>query len=251
MTFEKPQNRNPHELTVRQHVIPVVSIERFADVDGCVEVWLNKHGKSVRVPAGDSLFYAKRVWDQSTERGMFKRIEDAFQSIANGLLNGTLSVALPEQENAINEFYALCYYRGQLKASPPQDVKQDVLGTRESYNQNEAELLEKNGYMTIRPDGTLPGRHLAAIMAYLRIGEIRKVLSSHRWQVLRSPLAQFVVPDQFPDQAVMPIAPRICLVAGAEGHVEVDEHEVRRFNRILAGASRKCYFAHELKLCPM
>jgi hypothetical protein len=250
MTFERPQSGNPHSLTVKQHVIPVVSIERFAGADGCVDVWLKKQGKGVRVTARDSLFYANRVWDQSAEQGLFRRIENAFQIFADGLLNESFSMVAPEQEATVSEFYALCYHRGLMKASPPPDVRQEALSTSESYNQNQAEILERNGYATTRPDGSLPGRHLAAIMSYFNIGHMRRFLSNYRWQVLRSTKAQFLVPDQFPDQAVMPIAPRVCLVAGAEGWVEIGENEVRRLNRLLVAASRNCYFAHELALCP-
>ena len=37
---KKPQKGNPHELTVKQHCFPRRSIERFANKDGIVNVWL-------------------------------------------------------------------------------------------------------------------------------------------------------------------------------------------------------------------
>jgi len=250
MTYEKPQRGNPHELTHCQHVIPVASIKRFANAKGLVEIWLKAEERAVPRAPGNELFYAKRVWDQMTEHGRFRRIEDAFQDVARRLLGGTASTVASEDEVAVNEFYALCYCRGQLKASTPPDVGQDVLGASVPYDKNEAEILERNGYVSVRPDGTLPGRHLAGIVSFFKIRDLSSHLSNYRWRVLRSTTAQFLVPDQFPDKPVMPIAPRVCLIAGVEGGIDVDEDVVRELNRLLIAASREFYFAHDLARCP-
>ena len=76
MKYEKTQKGNPYQLTVCQHTFPAASIARFADTTGCVEVYLIKQNKVVRLKPDDKLFCAKRVWDQRAESGFMKEIED-------------------------------------------------------------------------------------------------------------------------------------------------------------------------------
>src|SRR5207302_8582442 len=81
MNCERPQEGNPHRLTIRQHTFPRASIARFANSDGRVSV---RHIKSerFRVKPDHDLFCAMRVWDQRAEAGFHEKIEKPFQSLA-------------------------------------------------------------------------------------------------------------------------------------------------------------------------
>jgi hypothetical protein len=61
----RPQKGNPHRLTREQHVIPVATLRRFAQVDGRVEVHL-RDGRIVMLEADDQLFCVERLWETRT-----------------------------------------------------------------------------------------------------------------------------------------------------------------------------------------
>ena len=58
MKYEKTQKGNPHALTVRQHTVPVRSIERFSSTDGRVHVRYLRNGKELRLRPEDQFFCA-------------------------------------------------------------------------------------------------------------------------------------------------------------------------------------------------
>ncbi|HEV7607883.1 MAG TPA: hypothetical protein VGO61_11130 [Steroidobacteraceae bacterium] len=250
MRFEKTQRGNPHQLVVQQHVFPLVSIERFCSPRRRVEVCQLGKNKTMTLKPEDQLFCAQRAWNNVVETGRFKRIEDAFQPLASRLADGTLSTIDARHAQTINEFFALCYYRAESRAHPAPDQRLDILGTRERYSRDKMEILEKNGYACVRPDGTLPGRHFAAIRAHFQIIAMQRALAGVRWRLIRSAGAEFIVPDPFPDVAVMPIAPDVCLCGGEGPDGDADADGVTALNTLLAGASRKYYFARQLQRCP-
>ena len=87
MKFEKPQKGNPHGIVVNQHVFPRMSIDRFSNEDGVVQINNLAAEKVHFVKPVDKLFCASRVWDQRAESGYMKSIEDEFQKLANRIID--------------------------------------------------------------------------------------------------------------------------------------------------------------------
>ena len=85
MKYEKTQKGNPHRLTVQQHCFPRRSIARFADSNGVVHVHIVRAGRTAFLTPEDSIFCARRTWDERAESGFMKKIEDVYGTYIDGL----------------------------------------------------------------------------------------------------------------------------------------------------------------------
>ena len=121
--YEKPQKKNRHLLTVRQHVLPLASIARFADVEGRVSLHDLARSKVRRAKPNDDIFCAMRAWDQRAERGYMKRIEDEFQRLASMIIEGALSEMGEAEKSIVDRFYALWYRRARQRSLPRQELR--------------------------------------------------------------------------------------------------------------------------------
>ena len=75
-------------LVKNQHVFPAKSIERFCGSNGHVQVRRLKGGDAFLQGPKSNVFCVKRIWDQRSEQGYGKSIEDRFQYlIENELAN--------------------------------------------------------------------------------------------------------------------------------------------------------------------
>lgn len=119
---EKTQPRNPHRLTLRQHVLPVKSIERFSGKDGCVSVlFKEERGSSKRIPPKDRIFWAERVWDQRSEVIMKKVYEDPFQDLAERIISGkTQFLDSQDKITATDHCYS---FLGFMDSSVPSKIR--------------------------------------------------------------------------------------------------------------------------------
>jgi hypothetical protein len=87
-------------LVVNQHIFPRKSIARFTNEDGMVEVFHKGRQKKLILQPSNNLFCAKWSWDQRSEIGYMKRIEDDFQSLVSKILeNGNLTLC--EEDNRV------------------------------------------------------------------------------------------------------------------------------------------------------
>jgi Protein of unknown function (DUF4238) len=263
MKYEKPQKGNPHQLTVKQHVFPTRSIKRFIATDGCVAVFDLTKQKILRLRPSASLFCATRTWDQGTEK-LGKSIEDAFQKIAEKIVDG-LTDAIPESDTqAITDFYALWTIRARLKRQPRQDtVLPDVLRSETNPTKDEQELLEKHGIGFFRPDRTqrltLPARQGNGLMVRKMILNMRRRFPDLQWSIIRAGGGEFLVPDKFEPSIfpasstkplmIVPLSPTIHLAANASNTV-VSGSALTAINQLAAAESREYYFARDLAQCP-
>jgi len=244
MRSEPTQRGNPNKLTIKQHVFPVASIARFAQGDGCVNVRLLANGKAERLRPGNALFYARRVWNQASEQGFMKKVEGAFQPLADRIVRSSLSVG-PSDNRVISQFYWLCRLRAEARQSPSRDVQmKGVLPGRE-LTKNKEERLEKNGYIFSRGT-TIPGRHMASIRMQVRIG--RLCTPELTWAVVHSTAIEFIVPDTFGEIGIIPLSPNYCLVANVEGG-EISSDNAVAMNRLAIAKASKYYFARDLTKC--
>lgn len=105
MKFEPTQPGNPHRLTIDQHVFPKASIQRFTNPGGSVEIFVKKLNRVLKLKPNNSIFCARRVWDQKTEAGIGKHIEDRFQALACAIEKGTVTTIGVFEKRIIEEFF--------------------------------------------------------------------------------------------------------------------------------------------------
>lgn len=244
MRYEKTQLGNPHQLTVNQHVFPSASITRFADENGYVSVHLCDQGKTLRLSPKNDLFCAKRTWNQASEQGFMKKIEDAFQPLAARILEGYRRLTLKEHD-LVSRFYALCRLRAEARQSPPSDAQLGYALPAGLCDKDKEEILEANGYLFAH-GATLPSRHIASIRIQVQIG--RMCAPDTSWAVVYSKAVEFIAPDSFCEIGIVPLSPNFCLVANAASGEISDENAIQ-LNRLAVEKSCKYYFSRDLSKC--
>jgi hypothetical protein len=246
--FEKPQRKNRHLLAVNQHVYPAASIARFAGADGRVLLHDMVRNKIRSAKADDDVFCARRAWDQRSEAGFMKRIEDAFQDLASQIVSGTVSEVSDIEKGVVDRFYALWYLRARQRTLPAQEIQANgVTGTNLTLDQEEN--LEINGYTFIRPGGKLLARHINGIQLQILTAKYaHESLSDTKWGIIQAQSGEFIVPD-VPLHTIIPLTPGLCLVSSAPNGMILKEN-VAEINRSVRSASREYFFARDFGCCP-
>jgi hypothetical protein len=73
---------------------------------------------------------------------------------------------------------------------------------------------------------------------------------AQRWGIVQSPTSEFIVPDQFGEMAIVPVTPRLCLVAGC-GDIQASEQQIRDQNRIALAVAREYVVGRSFAACPL
>lgn len=245
---EKTQKGNPHQLTVRQHVFPRASIERFANGGG-VEVRDLMRDITRRAGADDDLFCANRAWAHGPEAGWMKEKEDAFQALAGQALRDRPPTFDDRSAEVITEFYALWQARAERRRLPMQTIppSPDVIRMRRNYTDDELEFLEKNGINAFRSDGSIRMRHIMGPVIRLAMDRIRDAMAGRRWTLLEAIDGEFCVPD-LPAHGIIPLTPSVVLHSTWIGVASVED--VAEINAGMVGCAREYVFARSLDRCP-
>lgn len=247
--YEKTQTGNPHKLTINQHIFPRASMNRFADDRQFVQVRRFDHSDQIGFRTDNSYFCARRVWDQKTEAGLMLNIENKFQDIAEQVVSGSLSNLTQEMHERITDLYILWHLRFSRYLNPIQDRVANGLSPEE-LTKDTQEILESNGYAFLRPDGTFPGRFLAGIGFIFAIGHERQQMKGTNWGIIHCESGEFVVPDNFRDFSIVPLAPKICLIAGMK-NTKIKLEQVAEINARAVQSSQRYLFARDLDVCPI
>ncbi len=177
-----------------------------------------------------------------------KRIEDDFQPLAERVAHGRGSLAA-EERRIVSRFYALWRLRAQHRASPLQAIAGTGV-TPDPLTIDQQECLEKNGYVFVGPDGKFAGRMLAGLHIQRGVDFWEHQLRDDSWGVARAHHGEFIVPDHFGTTPIVPVTPKVCLVAGV-GDMGVLTHGVRELN-LTAQSSHGVYMlARAFAVCPM
>jgi hypothetical protein len=247
--YEKPQTKNRHLLTVRQHVFPVASIARFSGADGRVSLHDLVRGKERPAKPEDDIFCAKRAWDQRAERGYMKEIEDEFQSLAAKVIDGVVSKIGEAERGIVDLFYALWHLRAQYKTLPSQEIQAIGATGGGGLTSDQEENVEIAGGSFMRSGGKFVARQVNGIR--LQVWTYRyadELQHETRWKIIRSRSDEFIVPDA-PARFIIPLTPRLCLISrGASGPIL--RSRVATINRAARAASREYFFARDLSSCP-
>ncbi|TBC95139.1 hypothetical protein ELH26_14415 [Rhizobium leguminosarum] len=244
---EPVQPGNPHRLTVRQHVFPRKSIQRFANDRDFVDL-VDGLRKTIRpAKAGDKIFCADRAWDERTEAGFMKSAEDNFQALADEIAEGRNAPLTAEENFAVSMFYSMWHVRSRQRELPDQFLKFHGV-TGQALTKNEHEILEVRGALAFRHDGSVAARHLNGLQIQLKASKIAsKRLKDVRWGIIRAFSGEFCVPD-VPVQIVIPVTPSVCLVENAASGT-ISAENVAAINRGAVFTSQKYFFARDVKGC--
>lgn len=246
--YEPTQPGNPHKFTLNQHVFPKASIERFAGDDGCVEVYSIPHKKVMRVRANNPIFYVKRVWDQKTEAGVGKRIEDNFQALADAIERGSVTTIGVWEKRTVERFFSLWRTRQKFRLEGLEDVRlHGVEGS--SLTKAQEEVIESKHAM-YASDGVMKGRQLASIHVFGYEATFIQANESMQWGIARSASGDFLVPDSFEDMMIVPISPQLAIVAGVPDCV-LSRDEVAVINQSAISRAKNYYFARQLSAAPV
>lgn len=211
MRYEKPLPGNPNELAIRQHVIPVRTLERFADDNGCVQVRSAKTTKALTLRPTNKFFTLARVWDQRAETGWMKQIEDCFQTLADNILSGRLEFIVDDDAWTVAHYYSLWYWRSrQMPQIETEFQAKGLTGT--SLTLEEEERLEKNHVMFMRAGGRMPSRFLTGISLQVRVDQYAHQIKDWTWGVIQAQAGEFLMPD-VPSHGFVPLTPKVVLAA--------------------------------------
>lgn len=178
-----------------------------------------------------------------------KSIEDAFQGIANGILEVGQTTFSDQESKILTEFYGLCQARADRRHLPYQHVKANgVSGTCRALSADDLEQLEKHNIVGIRPDATIAMRDFLPGMILADIERINEELEDKVWGVLRSIRGQFCVPDII-SRGILPLTPWHVLAISIPSDT-ITEDSVAIINRTICANARDYVFAQNLDACP-
>lgn len=208
-----------------------------------------QRGKRRSARAADPIFVADRAWSHVAESHWMKRIEDAFQALAD-IVCQTPSVAFDaSEEETISEFYSLWQARAERRALPYQYIKLNgIAGAAIHHDAATIEQLEKNGYLVGRPDGSLAMRDVNAASISLRMGSLRAALEGVGWGVLQAIDGEFCIPDK-PVHGFVPLTPSICIAKKTETG-RITRETLGTINCAMQEYAVDYIFARSLDACP-
>ncbi len=254
MKYEKPQKKNPNELVIKQHIFPSKSIRRFVQNNGTVNVKLVKQNKVIKLPPDDKLFCAKRSWDQRAETGYMKEIEDKFQTLASKIVTNKIKNIGESENRTVSEFFALWELRFYKNLNPIDDTELKEILPGKSYTKNEEEILEKSNMVfakaSARDKVSIPSRFMNSQSIQMGIYERIAQMGYLKWGIVSSHEGEFIVPDNFSNNAILPVSPNIILLWDSNNLV-IRRSEVIKVNQLAISCSKTFYFAKELSSCPV
>jgi hypothetical protein len=249
MKYEKPQNQNPHELPIKQHIFPLKSIERFANNDGFIETRIIKHNIVKLLKSDNPIFCGNRIWDNRAETGYMKSIENDFQEIATNICKDNKYKIEIENMRKISMFYSLWRMRFHFKHNPKSDGKlKGIHG--EELCKNEEEIVEKKNMVLVRKNGLIPIRMMNGVRIQREIDILTYNLRNYNWGIVKAIKGEFIVPDNYGEYTIIPISPQIIL-NGNSRDIIIDNKEIAEINRIAIQKSVEYYFANKLANCPI
>lgn len=252
---EPVQPGNPYKLTKRQHVFPAANIARFVGPDGRVELDDGSPTRTLAKPT-HSIFCAERAWDQRAERGYMKEIEDNFQDVArrvieHNALGGVTELAAAEND-VVTIFYSLWYFRSRQRELPEEFLYGNGVTGCTNLSPDQFELLESKFTMAIRPDGSLPARHINGANIQMKLAHYaNNELAGSKWGVIRVKEGQgeLLVPDM-PWHGYIPLTPTLSFVINHPSG-EMVIRSVALMNRSMRGRAARYIFARSLRHCPI
>jgi hypothetical protein len=242
--YEKVQKKNPHRVSVNQHIIPIKCIERFTS-GNVVELRDLKRGITRNASPNDEVFICKRMWDHASETGFMKSVEDSFQDLVDKLVEGH-SVSVEERNKVVTEFYSLWCARFFIsKHANNENVFLPVTG--DVLTKDEEEKIESMNMAFVRSGGVMPERFINGGQAQLRYMSYKQVYENTNWGLVTAKKKEFIVPDNFLKVMVVPISPKLSFIGGCRDGV-ASNFDVLKVNRAAVKNADSFIFAHKFSM---
>lgn len=246
MKYEKVQKKNPHRVSVNQHIFPIKCIKRFTS-GNFVELKDLKRGITRNAKPNDEVFICKRLWDHASETGFMKSVEDSFQNLVDKLVKGE-SVPIEERNKVVTEFYSLWCARFSISKHAINEtiflpVEGDIL------TKDEEEKVESMNMTFVRSNGVMPERFINGGQAQLRYIYYKQLYKSKRtnWGIVKANEKEFIVPDNFLKVMVVPISPKLAFIGGCRDGLASD-FDVLKVNRAAVKNADSFIFAHKFSM---
>jgi hypothetical protein len=240
--------KNPLRLPRKLHVLPRKSICRFTNKQGVVQVHDNFQNLDRPAKPDDLVFCARGAWHKRAEIGYMKRIENAFQQLAEEIIAGDVLEISATPKIVFDDFYALWYMRARYKYLDSEEVQARGVGGAKLTLQQE-DNLENEGFLFSRDSGRIPARQVNGLQLQFRIrGYADQIHPVTQWGIIHAQEGQFIVPD-VPTYSTIPLTPTLCLISPAQSGV-IDRDNVAQINRETIARSEEYFFANDFTLCP-
>lgn len=213
MAYEKTQKSNPYQLTVNQHIIPKKSIARFTS-SGLVELQDLKRGIIRNAAPNDDVFMCKRVWDNSSETGFMKKVEDEYQDIVEKLITSQ-TVSEEAKNAAVSQFFSLWIAKSLTFNAKEHEFFSKSTIKGDNYTIDMKEKIEAMGMAYIEDDGTMPNRFIYGNRILLKYLSLKEIHSEIRWGWVCSINTEFIFPDCFFNFAVIPATPNFAFIGNS------------------------------------
>lgn len=241
---ERTRSKNPEELTIKQHVFPTRSIQRFCNTRGCVSVYDIIREKKREAKPKDIIFCSDRGWSHEIERDMIK-IESAFQVLCEKIIHNETYDFTSEDKKCADSMHALWFMRAQFRYLDRQEYLLNGVDG-EVLTKQEEERLEKEGFYFIRAGGGVPSRFVNGVQLMLHVGKLLKQYTTEieKWSVIKSIDGNFVIPD-VPFCKIIPITPNISIVANHERGI-ITKENLDEINKSVIMRSVSYFFSKSL-----
>lgn len=248
MTYKRTQKRNPHQLTIRQHIIPQFHIKSFYSVNNTVEFLDVKSNTAQEKTAKDMVFCTKRVWDQRAESGYMKYIEDEFVTLLRDIREQNINALSHEQSTYATNMFCLWSLRHELTQNSVSDQKLYGI-SGDNLSKDQQEILEKKHVSYITKNAMIPARQFAGLQIQIRIDIMTEAyFNNGSWGIIKAQEGEFIFPDNF-DRGILPISPSVCLIFNCED-IAISANDVSAINQLAIKSSQYYYFAKDLSQCP-
>ena len=192
---------------------------------------------------------SSNAWDQRSEDGYTKEIEDQFQLAINRILTFD---DLPENvdiSEAITKFYCLWNIRHvfskQLNIAQDLDCEPEI-----AFDINEQEELEKSHVIFVNRNGEIPGNTWKGLLMQKCLWQAIEKMDGIRWGLLKvnSNDIELLAPDIFSTSRIVPVNPYCCLAA-EENSKNIDKNIARKINDYARKDALEYWFSRDLSVC--
>ncbi|HSC81452.1 MAG TPA: hypothetical protein VLC08_13935 [Chitinolyticbacter sp.] len=245
-TAPRPKTK---QITKGQHVIADSHLRRFSGVNGQLEVLDLSTLRIARRSPKHAVFKVHRHWDQRSESGVMHDIERRFGIIATEVLLNSATVLDEAGHQTISQMFALWRARTHLAYEPIADQRLARVAPERNVSADQMDQLEHYGVIVADSTGIVAGRMLAGPAVMQMLDSQACNLAGKRWGVVRADAGEFVLPDTFGGNLVLPISPTYCFVAGSPDGV-IERDVVGELNALAKKSARKYIAARSLAACP-
>lgn len=233
------------ELVKNQHVLPYKSIARFCNDKGVVEVHRIQGNNTFVANPKNKMFCVNRLWDQRSEQGYGKRIEDNYQCLVEKVLATNFRVISRTDCETISKFYAIWIFRSSIERYDALSSGNLVGVAGDSLTSEQKLSVELNHAIYIEEGGVVPMHFKRGITMQMAIDSFILRNPNLQWFISESKDLEFIVSDNPEGDFIIPFTPNFCFICAFNAPF-LSLEQVRGINLRAILRSKSYYFAKKL-----